>query len=89
MNWNFDNSYSRLSDAFKEHIKPVAVKNPELVIINESLAKELDLDLTKINKDKLSSLQEILFLRVVIQSLRHMRVINLDTLQCLVMVEQY
>ena len=56
INWNFDNSYSRLSDAFKEHIKPVAVKSPELVIINESLAKELDLDLTKINKDKLSSL---------------------------------
>ncbi len=56
INWNFDNSYSRLSDAFKEHIKPIAVKNPELVIINESLAKELDLDLTKINKDKLSSL---------------------------------
>ena len=56
INWNFDNSYSRLSDAFKEHIKPVAVKNPELVIINESLAKELDLDLTNINKDKLSSL---------------------------------
>ena len=56
INWNFDNSYSRLSDAFKEHIKPVAVRNPELVIINESLAKELDLDLTKINKDKLSSL---------------------------------
>ena len=56
INWNFDNSYSRLSDAFKEHIKPVTVKKPELVIINESLAKELDLDLTKINKDKLSSL---------------------------------
>jgi len=56
INWNFDNSYSRLSDAFKEHIKPVAVKSPELVIINESLAKELDLNLTKINKDKLSSL---------------------------------
>ncbi len=56
INWNFDNSYSRLSDAFKEHIKPVAVKNPELIIINESLAKELNLDLTKINKDKLSSL---------------------------------
>ncbi|MDC3007617.1 YdiU family protein [Candidatus Pelagibacter sp.] len=56
INWNFDNSYSRLSDAFKEHIKPVAVKYPELLIINESLAKELNLDLTKINKDKLSSL---------------------------------
>ena len=56
INWNFDNSYSRLSDAFKEHIKPVAVKNPELVIFNDSLANELNLDITKINKDKLSSL---------------------------------
>ncbi len=56
INWNFDNSYSRLSDAFKEHIKPIAVKKPELVIINESLAKELELDLSKINKDGLSAL---------------------------------
>ena len=32
INWNFDNSFSRLSNAFKEHIKPVAVKNPELVL---------------------------------------------------------
>ncbi len=56
INWNFDNSYSRLSDAFKEHIKPVAVKNPELVLLNEDLCKELNLDFTKINKDKLSDL---------------------------------
>ena len=56
INWNFDNSYSRLSDAFKEHIKPVAVKNPELVLLNEDLCKELSLDFTKINKDKLSAL---------------------------------
>ena len=41
MNWNFDNSYSRLSNSFKEHIEPVAVKNPELVLINEDLVKEL------------------------------------------------
>ena len=56
INWNFDNSYSRLPDTFKEHIKPIAVKNPELVIINESLAKELELNLSKINKDGLSAL---------------------------------
>ena len=56
INWNFDNSYSRLPDTFKEHIKPIAVKNPELLIINESLAKELELDLSKINKDRLSAL---------------------------------
>ena len=42
MNWNFDNSYSRLSNAFKEHIKPIAVKNPELVLINKDLVEEFD-----------------------------------------------
>ncbi len=56
INWNFDNSYSRLSNAFKEHIEPVAVKNPELVLMNNDLAKELNLDFNKIDKDKLSSL---------------------------------
>ena len=56
MNWNFDNSYSRLSNAFKEHIEPIAVKNPELVLINEDLAKELDLDFSKIDKKELAAL---------------------------------
>ena len=56
VNWNFDNSYSRLSNAFKEHIEPIAVKNPELVLINEDLAKELDLDFSKIDKKELAAL---------------------------------
>ena len=56
MNWNFDNSYSRLSNVFKEHIDPVAVKKPKLVMINEDLAKELDLDFTKIDNEQLSAL---------------------------------
>ena len=56
VNWNFDNSYSRLSDAFKEHIDPVAVKKPELILINEDLAKELNLDFTKIDNDELAAL---------------------------------
>jgi len=37
--WHFDNTYSKLSDTFKEEIKPVPVKHPELVILNEQLAK--------------------------------------------------
>ena len=56
INWNFDNSYSRLSNAFKEHIEPTAVKNPELVLINEDLAKELDLDFSKIDRKELAAL---------------------------------
>ena len=56
INWNFDNSYSRLSNAFKEHIKPVPVKKPELVLMNQDLANELNLDFSKIDKNELSAL---------------------------------
>ena len=56
INWNFDNSYSRLSDVFKEKIDPVSVKNPELVILNEDLAETLELNFSKIDRNELSSL---------------------------------
>ena len=56
INWNFDNSYSRLSNVFKEHIEPTAVKNPELVLMNEDLAEELNLDFSKIDKSELAAL---------------------------------
>ena len=56
INWNFDNSYSKLPDSFKEIIKPVSVLNPELVIFNDNLAKELGLDFSKIEKNELSAL---------------------------------
>ena len=56
INWNFDNSYSRLSNTFKENIKPIGVKNPELVLINLDLAQELNLNFTKIDKHELSAL---------------------------------
>ena len=56
INWNFDNSYSKLPESFKENIKPVKVKNPELIILNKSLASDLDLDFSNMNKAELSSL---------------------------------
>ena len=56
INWNFDNSYSKLPESFKEIIKPVSVLKPELVILNENLAKELGLDFSKIGKNELSAL---------------------------------
>ena len=42
--WHFDNTYSKLPDSFREIIKPVPVKNPELILLNENLAKELNLN---------------------------------------------
>ena len=42
--WCFDNTYSKLPDPFKEEIDPIPVKNPELIILNKNLSKDLNLD---------------------------------------------
>ena len=39
INWNFDNTYSKLPDTFKENINPFSVKNPELIVLNKNLAQ--------------------------------------------------
>ena len=52
--WHFNNTYSKLSDIFREEIKPVPVDNPELVLLNESLASELNLNFSNIDKKELS-----------------------------------
>ena len=54
--WHFDNTYSKLSNTFKEDIKPTPVNDPELVVLNEKLAKDLKLDFSKINKKELAKL---------------------------------
>ena len=54
--WCFDNTYSKLPDPFKEKIGPVPVSNPELVILNEDLSKELDLDFSNLDNKKISEL---------------------------------
>ena len=54
--WHFDNTYSKLSSTFKEDIKPTPVHDPELVVLNEKLAKDLKLDFSKINKKELAKL---------------------------------
>ena len=54
--WHFDNTYSKLSETFREEIKPTPVHNPELIILNEDLARSLNLDFSKINKKKLAEL---------------------------------
>ena len=56
INWNFDNSYARLPNSFKENIKPVIVKKPELLLLNKKLADDLDLDFSNIDSKKLAEL---------------------------------
>ncbi len=54
--FNFDNSYSKLPDIFKETIDPIFVKKPELIILNKDLASELNLEFSNVNDDQISSL---------------------------------
>ena len=54
--WHFDNTYSKLSNTFKEDIKPTPVHDPELIILNKKLAKDLNLDFSKIDKEELSKI---------------------------------
>ena len=54
--WHFDNTYSKLSNTFKEDIKPTPVHDPELIILNKELAKNLNLDFSKINTKDLAKL---------------------------------
>ncbi|WP_138416644.1 protein adenylyltransferase SelO [Aquibacillus sediminis] len=42
--WNFENSYARLSDIFFANTNPTPVREPELVLFNETLASSLGLD---------------------------------------------
>ena len=54
--WHFDNTYSKLSNTFKENIKPTPVHDPELVILNDELASTLNLDFSKTDKKKLAEI---------------------------------
>ena len=54
--WRFDNSYSKLPESFISKTTPTPVKSPELIILNDNLAKELDLNFSLLDKKKLSEL---------------------------------
>ncbi len=56
INWKFDNTYSKLSESFREFVKPTPVHNPEIVIFNHQLAKELNLDFSKTSNLELSKI---------------------------------
>ncbi|WP_042357393.1 protein adenylyltransferase SelO [Bacillus rubiinfantis] len=50
--WNFDNSYSRLPRRFFTQQKPIPVKAPKLVILNEKLAADLGVDIAKLHTEE-------------------------------------
>jgi uncharacterized protein YdiU (UPF0061 family) len=54
--WRFDNTYSKLPEYFISNTSPVPVKSPELIILNDNLAKELGLNFSLIDKKDLSKL---------------------------------
>ena len=54
--WNFDNTYSHLPELLMTKINPIPVKNPSLKLLNDNLAKQLNLNFTSQNKSYLSSL---------------------------------
>ena len=56
INWKFENTYSKLSETFREFVKPTPVHNPEIVIVNHQLAKELNLEFSKISNIELSKI---------------------------------
>ena len=56
INWKFDNTYSKLSETFREFVKPTPVHNPKLVIFNHQLAQELNLDFSKTSSLELSEI---------------------------------
>ncbi len=53
---SFDNSYARLPAQFYQRVQPVKVKNPTLVCLNETLAKELRLDLSHLNPSQVAAI---------------------------------
>ena len=45
-----------MPEPFREKINPVKVKNPKLILLNESLAKDLNLDFSEISQSELSAI---------------------------------
>ena len=52
--WKFDNTYAKLPDSLLTKIKPTPVKNPETVIFNYDLSKEIGLDFSNVDKNEIA-----------------------------------
>ncbi|TMV46237.1 YdiU family protein [Paenibacillus mesophilus] len=49
--WNFDNSYARLPQLFYSKLNPTPVRSPELIILNDSLAESLGLNVQALKSE--------------------------------------
>ncbi len=56
LNFNFDNSYSRLPANFYAKIKPTAVSSPNIIFFNKSLASSLGLDFETVSQAQLAKI---------------------------------
>ena len=54
--WHFNNTYGRLPETMLSRLYPVPVKSPKLIIINNTLSKELDLDFSIIRNEHLAAM---------------------------------
>ena len=54
--WCFDNTYRRLPETLLSQLPPIPVKSPKLIILNDSLSKELDLNFSNISNKHLASM---------------------------------
>ena len=54
--FNFDNTYTRLPEAFYTRTQPIPGPAPKVAIFNESLAKELGLDFSEQSPEDLAAL---------------------------------
>ena len=54
--WNLQSSYTQISDKLISELKPDAVTNPSIVIVNNELAEKLGLNLKGISEEDLSNL---------------------------------
>ena len=54
LGWRFDNTYVRLPKMMLSRLLPVPVKSPKLIILNNSLSKELGLNFSTINNNDLA-----------------------------------
>ena len=52
MGWNFDNTYIKLPQMLYSKQKPIPVKSPKLIILNDDLVDSLGLDTNTLKSDK-------------------------------------